>query len=107
MEKIPFESGRSTRTVDYAPMLTTSGAGWTLGEIVRSDSVGPLFRYPVEPAEDPFSVAMSDEDPVTERLDAAEADLRAGRILGPFSSIEELLNAVEKRAHARAGRSYN
>lgn len=38
---------------------------------------------------------------IKKRLEAAEADVKAGRVLGPFKSARAALRAVKRRAHAR------
>jgi len=38
---------------------------------------------------------------IKKRLEVAEADVKAGRVLGPFKSARAALRAVKRRAHAR------
>ena len=65
----------------------------------------PLSLYPMTP-EDALRRAMrapaiDNETLITRRLEAAEADVEAGRVLGPFDSAEDLMRAVERRTRAR------
>jgi hypothetical protein len=65
----------------------------------------PLSLYPLAP-EEALRRAMrvqpiSNSVVIAKRLEAAEADVQAGRVLGPFGSAQELMRAVEKRTRAR------
>ncbi len=45
--------------------------------------------------------AVNEHLEVKKRLDAAETDVKKGRVLGPFKSARSALRAVRERANAR------
>ena len=46
-------------------------------------------------------VVVDERVQVKKRLERAEADVKAGKVLGPFASARAALRAVRQRAHAR------
>lgn len=100
---LPMQLTRVTRKFQVTiPRAVRKAAGIRLGDLmeVKPSKEGILFRRK----------AIVDYDPAVEKaLAEAEADVKAGRVSGPFDSAEEVMNALNeykrKRLAGRVGRS--
>ena len=72
VENYPADSRRETLSSDHSPKEARPGKGC----IVLSPKVAP------------------DKVDVEKRLAEAEADLKAGRVHGPFGSVKEMLSSL-------------
>ena len=79
------------------PAKTRKAVGLEAGDYVEAkvERPGVITLYPKAVVDKRISTKK--------RLEAAEADVKAGQVLGPFSSAKAALRAVKRRArHARA-----
>ena len=82
------------------PKATRTATGIKVGDIVEATQTpgGILLRPKI----------LVDRDPELEKqLEASAADVKAGRVLGPFDSAQDVAKAVKsfkRRSHARRAR---
>lgn len=74
------------------PKVAREAIGLNVGDLVEATPTknGVLLRPKV----------VVDKD-ITKRLEAAEAAVKAGRVLGPFASAGAALRAIKRHARAR------
>ena len=81
------------------PKAARESLGLQVGDLVEAEVVG--HRILLRPK------VVVDRDPdLTKDIEEAEADVKTGRVLGPFDSATAALRALKRqsRAHARKGR---
>lgn len=82
------------------PKVVSEAAGFRVGDLLEATAGGGVVVLRPK--------VVVDRDPMVERdLEAAEADVKAGRVLGPFKTAGAAMRAVKahaRRAHAHVRR---